>query len=370
MRHAPEIPRPAITFEVGPSELMPHVDEYLAEGRDLARLSHRGEVFGEVVGYTQDGLRELLKIPEDYLIAFAGSASDAMDSVPRNMARRITAHLVNGAFSKRWYEFAGGAKRAARQLEAVWGQSFDLEGERVNGWLSSFNPELICLTHNETSTGVMLDAAQIAQLKERYPDALLAVDITSSTPYGGLSMENLDAALFSVQKGFGIPAGLGVLIASPEAVAKSKELEAVAADTGNHRSFTALAEAARKNQTPATPNMLGVYVLGRVVDDMLQTGMDHITAKTDQKAARLYDSFEKNGLQPFVAEASHRSTTTLVAETQGRTTEIIEQLYDKHDIAISSGYGKYGNTHIRIGNFPTHSLADVEYLIEALEDVV
>src|SRR5690606_37779547 len=78
--------------------------------------------------------------------------------------------------------------------------------------------ELVCLTQNETSTGVSIPEDSIHRLVEKYPDKLFAVDAVSSCPYTRLDYSKLDCVFFSVQKCFGLPAGLGVMVVSERAM--------------------------------------------------------------------------------------------------------------------------------------------------------
>ena len=51
---------------------------------------------------------------------------------------------------------------------------------------------------------------------------LLAVDAVSSLPYPDFDYTKLDSVFFSVQKGFGLPSGLGVWMANDKCLAKAE----------------------------------------------------------------------------------------------------------------------------------------------------
>ena len=53
---------------------------------------------------------------------------------------------------------------------------------------------------------------------------LLAVDAVSSLPYPDFDYTILDSVFFSVQKGFGLPAGLGVWMVNDRCIAKAEQL--------------------------------------------------------------------------------------------------------------------------------------------------
>jgi phosphoserine aminotransferase len=358
-----------ITYEPGPSELMPYVREYMAQGVELSRFSHRSPEFTEVVENTKVALRRLLSIPESNHVFFLGSATNAMSLTPRNCAAERTFHFVNGAFTERFKKEAVSARKSTEVAEKAWGHGFDLADPAYIVRVG--DAELLCVTHNETSTGVALNPVDIAQLKKLYPDALLAVDITSSVPYVDLDFTQADVSLFSVQKGFGMPAGLGILVASPEAVERSKELERLGFDTGGYQSFGALAKAAAKHQTPETPNMADIYVLGKVCGDLIAVGGDRLRAEIDTKARFAYEYFENRpGFTPFVQESRFRSPTVIVIDVEGGSSKLIALLRERHNIRVGDGYGSnYKGRQIRIGNFPAHTEPGFQDLASAVDEV-
>ena len=192
----------------------------------------------------------------------------------------------------------------------------------------------------------------------------MAVDIVSSVPYVDLDYSLIDCAFFSVQKGFGMPAGLGVLIVNEACIARSEALKAGNVNIGSYHSFPSLKKYAAKHQTPETPNVLGIYLLGRVCEDMLETGMDSIRIGMDKKAEMLYSAFERHpDLKPFVGDPDIRSKTVIVGENP--PPELKEFLRSK-GFFIGSGYGDYRDRHIRIANFPQHREEDVARLVALL----
>ncbi len=180
----------------------------------------------------------------------------------------------------------------------------------------------------------------------------------------------MDCVFFSVQKGFGLPAGLGLMVVSPRAVEKSQKLLDSGEVVGTYHSFPTLARYEKKFQTPETPNVLGIFLLDKVIQDMLTVGIQKIREETEQKAAMLYQFFEENDrFQPLVDDKDIRSRTAIVIEVKGGSSNLVVQM-KKKGIMIGSGYGEYKKEHIRIANFPAHSIKDVKDLIVALVEVL
>ena len=49
-----------------------------------------------------------------------------------------------------------------------------------------------------------------------------------------------------------------------------------------------------KFQTPETPNILGIYLLMKVTEDMIRNGIDNLRRDTNYKSTLIYDTIRKN----------------------------------------------------------------------------
>ena len=352
-----------IFFTPGPTELYPEVGDYfkLALEENICSINHRSKEFMEMYGFTVSKLKQLLNIPDSYNIFFLSSATECMDRIIQNCVEERSFHFVNGAFAERFYKTAVELNKKAEKIEVDYGKSFDFEKIEIKN-----NPEVICITQNETSTGIAINPDAIYRLKNMFPESLIAVDIVTSAPYINLNYNKIDCAFFSVQKGFGLPAGLGVAIVNERCIEKARFLKGKNIPIGSYHNFISLYENAIKNQTTETPNVLGVYLLGKVCENLYKYGIENIRTATEEKASILYDFFDQHMfLKPFIKNKSDRSKTIINIETSGRQSEIKKILSDI-GILVGSGYGKLKDTQIRIANFPMHKTEDVKKIISQL----
>lgn len=352
-----------INFFPGPSQLYFTVEDHMRKAfrEGIPSLSHRSKPFESIVQETVVGLKELLAIPDDFHIVFTSSATEIWERLLQNLVIERSAHFVNGAFSKRFYEIALQLNRQAEFIEGVEGAGF------ASNAISN-TPELIALTHNETSTGVSLPMEFINSFREKYPKALVVVDAVSSLPYPQFDFTKIDSLYFSVQKGFGLPSGLGVWIVNDKCIAKSESMLAQGISIGSYHNLPGLIAYARKNQTPETPNMLAIYLLSKVIQDLLRRGITTIRRETDYKAAILYQALEQHELiRSFVTDKALQSKTISVADTGKYTTTLSAYLQGK-GLFPGDGYGKYKPSHLRFANFPAHSKEQVELLVDTLMD--
>ncbi len=356
-----------IFFTPGPSGLYPtvakHIQQALAD--DVCSISHRSKKYEAIHSHTVESLKALLQIPAENHIFFSGSATETWDRVIENLTENSSYHLVNGSFSKRFYETSKELLRDAQKLEVDFGKGFDVADAKVPA-----NTEVLCFTHNETSSGVMMPLADMYKLRDQHADKLVAVDAVSSMPYPVFDYKKIDTALFSVQKGFGMPAGLGAWIVNEKCVERAKEIQAKGKSIGTYHNIPSLLSKSVTNQTPETPNVLGIYVLGKVAEDMLKYGPEKLRKETEEKAQKLYAFAEKSStFDIFVENPAHRSQTVIVLNTKVTPAEVNKQL-EPFGMSVGSGYGK-GNkdTQVRIASFPAHSPEQVDRLIDKLKTI-
>ncbi|MBY0433128.1 MAG: aminotransferase class V-fold PLP-dependent enzyme [Cyclobacteriaceae bacterium] len=351
-----------INFTPGPSQLYftvsDHIKKALKEG--VPSLSHRSKEFEKLYDSAVSGLHELLGLPADYFIVFTGSATEIWERSLQNLVSDRSLHFVNGAFSKRYFEIATQLDKRPSKIEAKAGEGF------ASASIDS-SYELIALTHNETSTGVSLSLPFINSFKGKQSESLVIVDAVSSLPHVDLDFSKIDSAFFSIQKGFGLPAGLGVWMANERCLAKAKQLASKKGAIGSYHSLPSLYSFYTKRQTPETPNVLAIYLLGKVVEDLLRRGIHTIRKETTYKAVLLYKTLEDHPLiKPFVSNASDRSETVIVADC-GNHTKALTEFLTVRGFAPGEGYGEFKERHLRFANFPAHSKEQYECLADALQ---
>jgi len=350
-----------IQFSPGPSQLYFTVNDHVKEAfrNDIPSLSHRSKTFESFYQNIKDGLRELLSLPANYSIFFTGSANEVWERSIQNLVEDKSHHFVNGAFAKRHFEIALQLGRQATKTEVPMGKSFGATE-------ISYGAELIALTHNETSTGVSLDTGFIHSFKSKHPDSLVIVDAVSSLPYPDFDYTQLDSVYFSVQKGFGLPAGLGVWMVNDRCLAKAENLLAKGKCIGSYHTLPILHQFGLKNQTPETPNVLGIYLLSKVVGDLVRKGISKIRKETEYKSAILYQVLDNHPtIKPFITAKEDRSKTVIIANCSDRTMALTAYLLEK-GFYPGEGYGEFKKQHLRFANFPTHSKEQFESLTDAI----
>jgi phosphoserine aminotransferase len=348
------------TFNPGPSQVSEAVkaDLITAGEQNIVGISHRSDACRRILESAASGLRRFFKVPDDYHIIFTGSATEAMELTVRNLVQEQSFHFTNGHFSELFAKVSGAYGKQASVYKAEWGQLNDFAKTTIPK-----DAEIITLTYNETSTGVSCSNKDVRNLYKRAGDAILVVDITSAAGCVPLEIDQADVWLFSVQKGMGLPSGLGIIFLSPRALERSKRLK-----HAGLFNFQRMAEQSVKHETIQTPNVLGIYLLGKQLDRWNAVGSETIFHATKAKAELLGEFIgHHKELDYFVKDPKARSQTVMCIEAAPQTIQKMHQAAKAADLVLGSGYGKLKDFTCRIATFPALTLEDNEQLIAVLE---
>ncbi len=355
---------PQTYFTVGPSQIYPTYMQHLQTAMDLhlGSIGHRTSTFRKIYQHTTEQLRILLNIPASHAIFFTPSATEIWERILLNTVKCNSFHLVNGAFSQRFYEYAIALQKTPKLYNVNHGEGFDFSSIIIPE-----ENELICTTQNETASGVQILVSDLVELKKKYPSQLLCTDIVSSAPISDIDYNYIDSSFFSVQKAFGMPPGLGVWIVNEACLQKAKELEAKGMNIGAHHTLSSFYKNYQAFETPSTPNTIAIYILGKIAEDFNLIGIENIRKTSASKAKLLYNFADDNSsFQPLVTNPNHRSETVVVLNTNEDSSLFLEAMAQQGFI-ISSGYGKFKKSQIRIPNFPSSTEEQMAELIYAME---
>jgi phosphoserine aminotransferase len=349
---------------VGPTAISPEVYDDLASlsSHRIVEISHRSPECTELIKGAVSEVRKFFQVPEDYTVLFAGSATDIWDVITNNLIREKSFHFSNGNFSEAFYRCAKSWKGETLKSEVEWGQANDFSAEIPK------DMELIALAYNETSSCVSCTDNDIYKLRAAHPKKLLAIDITSIAGVKKFPIEDADIWYFSVQKGLGLPSGLGVMILSPEAVEKAEEMKKNGESVGCFKISDMKAIMDAKFQTVQTPNILNLHLLKQQLTRWNNNGgVEPIEKRIRERATNIYAFFGNHHLyRPFVKEKAHRSFATISITGEEKDIAEAHKKAEAKDIKISAGYGKLKPTTFRLANYPALQWVDFEELFDIL----
>jgi phosphoserine aminotransferase len=343
-----------INFYPGPSKIYPEyrgiVHDLLTSG--LATYNHRSVEFEQAYAHTLEVVKNRLEVPEDYEMVFLSSATECWQSICQTFYQLDTCFLYNGAFGKKWAEVGKIHIKTSRQIE------FNLNESIQESIGKIYSADLICYVHNETSNGTVVRKPYQQHLRKTQPNALIAVDATSSIGATQIDYQSADIVFGSVQKCLGMPAGLAILILSPKAVKALEKIEY----TRHYNDLHEILRNHKKNQTTHTPNILAIVAMGKLFESIpsLRSNIEKIYSRADN-----FENFlEVHGGFEFVCDKIHRSKTVFCVR-HPNVPQIINQAKIRQ-IVLGRGYGNLANNTLRIANFPTHTDGEFEELKEFL----
>lgn len=353
------------TYAPGPGQLSDAVRRDIKKAADIgiAEISHRGAEFTAISKKAVEGIRDFFKLPEGYHVFFTSSATDVWTIATHNLIENAGFHFINGNFSAGFARTVEAFGKTAHRDEAEWGTQNNFAEASIPS-----EADLISVCFNETSTGVMASNEDLRALRARYPDKTIAVDVTSIAGVYDLDIAQGDLWYFSVQKAMGLPAGLGVIIASPAALAKATRLS----KTQHTGYFSLPAMAAKmegKYQTIQTPNILNIYLLAeQLARWQKQGGVERIEKQTRARANALYDLFSSHAnahpsARPFVQNPKRRSISSICIQADEATIANWREKAQAQGLVLGTGYGKLKPTCIRLATFPGITDGEFEQLV-------
>jgi alanine-glyoxylate transaminase / serine-glyoxylate transaminase / serine-pyruvate transaminase len=337
-------------FVPGPS----NVPDRVLRAMHRAQEDHRSSAFPELThGLLQD-IRPVFGTTEGRAFLFAATGTGMWEAAITNTLApgdRVLA-VRQGQFS---HLFIDTAEKLGLKVEVVdleWGEAIDASaiGERLSAD-TAHEIQAVLVVHNETATGVTND---IATLREAMDDAghpaLLMVDGVSSI--GSLEFQldawGVDVAITGSQKGFMMPAGLGMLALSPEAMERIET-------AGFARHYFDLRPQVLHNDQgyfPYTPPLAHMFGLREALDMMQEEGLANIHARHARLGEGVRRAVAAWELRLCARDPERRSNTvTAILVPEGKDARhVIEHAYTRWDMALGSGLGRLNGKVFRIGH--------------------
>lgn len=318
-----------------------------------------------LVGRVRQGLASLLGLPDGYEVLLGnGGTTLFWDAATFGLVDRHSQHLTFGEFSSK---FAG----------VVRDVPFLDEPEVITSPVGTHpHPEghagidFYALTHNETSTGVMMD---IRRPDGAHSDAIVAVDATSAA--GGLRVDptQFDVYYFAPQKCLGSDGGLWLAACSPRAIDRIERLAASDRWTPAGLDLKIALDNSRLDQTYNTPALATLFLLAEQVDWINGNGgIEWTAARCDRSAETIYGWSEASSLaSPFVAKPDERSHVVATIDFDPQIdAEVLAKILRANGVVDTEGYRKLGRNQLRIALFPAIEPDDVAALTRCLDYVI
>ena len=239
-------------FGSGPSKVRPEAVAALADvATTYLGTSHRQKTVKSKVGALREGLRALFSLPDGYEVALGnGGTTTFWDAATFGLIERRSQHLSFGEFSSKFAAAAGAAPHLDDPEVITSEVGTHPEAAAHDGI------DLYALTHNETSTGVMMPVTRPAGA-----DGLVAVDATSAAAGLPVDPAQFDAYYFAPQKAFASDGGLWVALLSPAAQERIAAIDASGRWSPASLDLAIALDNSTKDQTYNTPALATIFLM-------------------------------------------------------------------------------------------------------------
>lgn len=333
-------------------------------------IGHRGQGFKDLYAGIQPKLQQLLSTKQLVYLS-TSSAWGVMEGAIRNLVSKKVLNCMCGAFSDKWLDVSRRCGKEAEALQVPWGSP--IQASEVDKKLASGQFDTLTLIHNETSTGVMSPLAEIAALKEKYPDVMFIVDSVSSMSAVPLAFDQLgiDVLLAGTQKAFALPPGLAVFACSPSALAKAASMK----DRGYYLDFVEFQKNAEQDMTPSTPSIGHVFALASKLEEFFAEGLEARYARHRKTNQMTRDWAARHGFTLFPEPGFESLTLTCVnngVKAGGRVVDVpkLQKLVKDRGFLIDGGYGKIKGTTFRISNMGDETESSMSSLFAAMDEAM
>lgn len=349
-------------FIPGPVEVRPDVLEKMA----TPMIGHRGKEASALQKNISDKMKKLFYTEKEILLSTT-SGSGLMEGAVRSCTAKRAAVFSVGSFGNRWYEMAKFNNVPADLYEVQLGKA--TTPEMVDEVLSSGKYDLITITHNETSTGVMNPVEEIAEVMKKYPEVVYCLDTVSSAAGTKIEVDKLgvDICITSTQKCIGLPPGMAICTISEKAVERAKKVPY----RGVYLDLLALYDYIQKKdyQYPSTPSLSHMFALDYQLDRILEEGLENRFAR-HKAMAEIVRAWAKGHFEIFSDERYLSNTLTNITNTRNIDISDLNKKLGVRGYQISNGYGKLKDKTFRIAHMADTQIEEVKELLNVMDDVL
>jgi phosphoserine aminotransferase len=311
----------------------------------------------------RDGLTSLFNLPDGYEVLLGnGGTTCFWDAATFHLVTKHSQHLSFGEFSSK---FASAVKEAPHLSDP---QIIKSDVGTHPYAVTDDSVDLYALTHNETSTGVMMNIERPAG-----SSGLVAVDGTSGA--GGLHVDpsQFDCYYFAPQKSFASDGGLWIALCSPAAVERIETLAASDRWTPAFFDLKIALDNSRLNQTYNTPALATIHMLASQIKWFNDNGgLSFSAGRSRTSAETLYTWAEASDFAtPFVENPAQRSNVVGTIDfNDDIDANQIAKILRANGVVDTDPYRKLGRNQLRVAMFPSVDPEDVALLCASINWIV
>ncbi|TCJ94816.1 phosphoserine aminotransferase [Volucribacter psittacicida] len=271
------------------------------QGTSVMEVSHRGQYFMALARQSEQDLRQLYQIPDNYKILFLqGGARGQFAAIPMNLIGCRGKNKALYLNSGHWSATAAKEARLFAEIDEVSIVDEQLAITQLDFRQVADQYDYVHYCPNETISGVEIFAIP------EVGDAVLVADMSSNILSRQIDISRFGIIYAGAQKNLG-PAGITLVIIREDLIGKA------AATTPTIWNYEVQANADSMINTPPT---FAWYLCSLVFKYMLQQGgLSVYEQRNAEKAKRLYDYIDNSKLYRNVVAKANRSTMNVTFVT-------------------------------------------------------
>lgn len=266
---------------------------YKGSGMSVMELSHRSQLFTEIITEAEQLLRELMQIPDNYKVLFLqGGASQQFAMVPMNILTKSKKadYVVTGSWSQK-------ALNEAKKFGDI--RVIASSEENNFTYIPKIDPSMIDeeADYVHITTNNTIEGTAFRDIPDT-GDVPLVADMSSN-----ILSEEIDVSKFGIiyagaQKNIG-PAGLTVVIIREDLIGQAPESVPTMLNYKTHSD---------KGSLYNTPPTFAIYMAKLVFEWLKEIGgLQEIGKRNEEKANMLYQFIEKSNLFQSPVQKESRS---------------------------------------------------------------
>ena len=262
-------------------------------GMSILEISHRSKAFDEIINQAEQGLRDLLGLPDNYHVLFLqGGASLQFSMIPMNLLPKDGSadYIITGSWGKKALKEAkreGQTSVAATMADGGFTRAPAQDELTLNPGAA-----YVHFTTNETIEGVEF------KTEPETGDVPLIADASSDILSHPIPAEKYAMIYAGAQKNMG-PSGVTLVIIRDDLLGRIPDNLPTMLDYRTH---------VQNNSLYNTPNTFGIYIINLVCKWLREKGgLEAMHRENETKAQLLYEAIDATPFYRGHADADSRS---------------------------------------------------------------
>lgn len=274
-------------FSAGPAtmpdpviaQIKKDLPSYKNSGMSVMEISHRSQLFDDIIDSAQQDLRDLLEIPDNYqVLFFQGGGTLQFTAAPLNLATKH--HRIGLLDSGHWADRAGAeASRVNVDVDVLASTKDEKYVELPQ--MPQIKDDIYDYVH--VCTNNTIEGTAFSKLPDTGNTELVG-DMSSNFMGQKYNVKDFGAIMAGAQKNLGI-AGLTIVIVRDDLIGKAENLPSMV----DYQLF------AKKRSMFNTPPVFAIYAAGLVLKWLKeQGGISEMEQRNRKKSNLLYDFLDQS----------------------------------------------------------------------------